>query len=428
MNNNVKLVAEIIEKIKVLPLNTETTVSELISYNPEQYFVEPLIQGQIINAVEEICRKENIYIERNKDEKGGLAFYGKFKKIENKNAEIVINEIVNYIINMNVGEKSTIKSIYEHIIDKLNIADDMDLLNVQNQVETMCENKGIILDYSAYDGQIVGVPYSLEFVKKIVRKDECMDNEFKINNNISFENEETKAEYQKYLDEINEYNRKIANGEIPEKDLSAITDKFKQKFILNHKLDNNKVELYDEFKNWVKKKDNDNNVYFTCHSDIIGKIDFCKSYNPNIIKINNECLKELKNDNFNIKNEIVIDLDNMRVDLDYVNKNSENFKYALEKLFEIKNDLLNEIFSQTLSNVIDWWDNDKDENGDTIDIEYIKKCLDSIDIEISVEDKDIYINVSFGIEGLNGEDFLGSHILSALIESRDNYKIEFNVE
>ena len=59
---------------------------------------------------------------------------------------------------------------------------------------------------------------------------------------------------------------------------------------------------------------------------------------------------------------------------------------------------------------------------------YIKKCLDSIDIEISVEDKDIYINVSFGIEGLNGEDFLGSHILSALIESRDNYKIEFNVE
>lgn len=166
MNNNVKLVSEIIEKIKELPLNTETTVSELISYNPEQYFIEPLIQGQIINTVEEVCRKENIYIERNKDEIGGLAFYGKFKKIVNKNAEIVINEIVNYIINMDVGEKNTIKSIYEHIINKLNITDDMDLLNVQNQVETMCENKGIILDYSAYYGQMVGVPYSLEFVKK----------------------------------------------------------------------------------------------------------------------------------------------------------------------------------------------------------------------------------------------------------------------
>lgn len=41
--------------------------------------------------------------------------------------------------------------------------------------------------------------------------------EFKINNNISFEDEETKIEYQKYLDEINEYNRKVANGETLEK-------------------------------------------------------------------------------------------------------------------------------------------------------------------------------------------------------------------
>lgn len=251
MNNNVKLVPEIIEKIKVLPLNTETTIAELIGYNPEECFVDPLIQGQIINTVEEICRKENIYIERNKDEKGGLAFYGKLKKIENKNAEIVINEIVNYIINMNVGEKNTIKSIYEHIINKLNITVDIDFLNVQNQVETMCENKGIILDYSAYDGQIVGVPYSLEFVKKIVKEDECMNNEFKINNNIVFENEETKVEYQKYLDEINEYNRKVANGEKPESDLSEIMSKFKEKFNVDgventHVEDNNLDKLMEK--------------------------------------------------------------------------------------------------------------------------------------------------------------------------------------
>ena len=337
MNNNVKLVSEIIEKIKVLPFNTETTIAELINYNPEENFIEPLSQGQITNTVEEICRKENIYIERNK-EKGGLAFYGKFKKVEGIN------------------------------------------------------------------------------------------DEFNINSNISFEDEKTKIEYQKYLDEINEYNRKIANGETPEKDLSAITDKFKQKFVVNHKSDNNEVELYDEFKNWVKKNDNDNNVYFTCHSDIIGKIDFCKSYKPNIIKINNACLKELKNDEFRIKTEIVIDLDSIRENLDYVKENSVFFKNALEKLFEIKNDLLNEIFSQTLFYVNDWWGNNKDENGDIIDIEYIKKCLDNIDIEISADDKDIYINVYFGIEGLNEEDFLGSHILSALIENRDNYKIEFNIQ
>lgn len=57
--------------------------------------------------------------------------------------------------------------------------------------------------------------------------------EFKINNNISFEDEETKIEYQKYLDEINEYNRKVANGETLEKDLSTITEEFKQKFNVN---------------------------------------------------------------------------------------------------------------------------------------------------------------------------------------------------
>lgn len=147
MNNNVKLVPEIIEKIKVLPLNTETTISELIGYNPEECFVDPLIQGQIFSEVIAMCRKENICIESNRDEIGGLAFYRKFRKIDLNESESV---------NMN--------------------------------------------------------------------------NEFKINNNIVFKDEETKVEYQKYLDEINEYNRKVANGEKPESDLSEIMSKFKEKF------------------------------------------------------------------------------------------------------------------------------------------------------------------------------------------------------
>ena len=33
--------------------------------------------------VDENCRKENINIEENKDEFGGLAFYYKFKKVNN---------------------------------------------------------------------------------------------------------------------------------------------------------------------------------------------------------------------------------------------------------------------------------------------------------------------------------------------------------
>jgi len=71
-----------------------------------------------------------------------------------------------------------------------------------------------------------------------------MNNEFKINNNIVFEDEETKVEYQKYLDEINEYNRKVANGEKPESDLSEIMSKFKEKFDVEG-AENKKIESYD---------------------------------------------------------------------------------------------------------------------------------------------------------------------------------------
>ena len=43
--------------------------------------------------------------------------------------------------------------------------------------------------------------------------------------------------YQKYLDEVNEYNRKIATGEKLDKDLSAIMDEFKKKFSVERKND-----------------------------------------------------------------------------------------------------------------------------------------------------------------------------------------------
>ena len=67
----------------------------------------------------------------------------------------------------------------------------------------------------------------------------------KINDNISFENDETKREYQKYLDEINDYNEKIARGENPNVDITELTKKFKEKFKL---LDNNNNEIVSELK------------------------------------------------------------------------------------------------------------------------------------------------------------------------------------
>ena len=70
------------------------------------------------------------------------------------------------------------------------------------------------------------MPYDLEFMRKS-----------KLNaNNIKFEDDETKIEYQKYLDEVNEYNRKIVNGETPDKDLSTIIDEFKKNLLLKKKI------------------------------------------------------------------------------------------------------------------------------------------------------------------------------------------------
>lgn len=100
--------------------------------------------------------------------------------------------------------------------------------------------------------------------------------EFKINNNISFEDEETKIEYQKYLDEINEYNRKIANGEKPEKDLSAITEEFKQKFNVsgsetNSIEDKNLDELIEKLNKSLDSKYTDTNLSFEEQIDNIDK-------------------------------------------------------------------------------------------------------------------------------------------------------------
>ena len=56
--------------------------------------------------------------------------------------------------------------------------------------------------------------------------------EFKIKN-FEFDDEETKIEFQKYLDKVNEYNKKVANGEKPDKDLSEIVGEFGKKFELD---------------------------------------------------------------------------------------------------------------------------------------------------------------------------------------------------
>ena len=68
MNNNVKLTSDIIEKIKKLPFSTETTIAELINYNPEENFIDPMEQMSILRKVCTLAEENNICLEKNMEE------------------------------------------------------------------------------------------------------------------------------------------------------------------------------------------------------------------------------------------------------------------------------------------------------------------------------------------------------------------------
>ncbi|HIT10006.1 MAG TPA: hypothetical protein IAC24_00115, partial [Candidatus Onthousia faecigallinarum] len=85
----------IIKKIIDLPSETITTIADLINYNPNETFVEPLTQGQIRRLVKEICKKLNIELEENRDGFGGLAYYYQFKKVNNDKVKAYMEELIN---------------------------------------------------------------------------------------------------------------------------------------------------------------------------------------------------------------------------------------------------------------------------------------------------------------------------------------------
>ena len=77
-------VFDIIKKVIDLRAETTTTIADLINYNPNETFVEPMMQGQIRKLVEETCKRLKIELEENRDSFGGLAYYYQFKKINSK--------------------------------------------------------------------------------------------------------------------------------------------------------------------------------------------------------------------------------------------------------------------------------------------------------------------------------------------------------
>ena len=75
-------VYNIVKHIIDMPFDEETSISELIKYNPEKDSIDPLLQGEICNLVKDVCKEMNIKLEWLRKKIGGLAYYYKFKKVK----------------------------------------------------------------------------------------------------------------------------------------------------------------------------------------------------------------------------------------------------------------------------------------------------------------------------------------------------------
>lgn len=69
-----------------------------------------------------------------------------------------------------------------------------------------------------------------------------MNDELKVNNNVPFDSEETKQEFSNYIDEINEYNRKIKNGVETDVNPGDLLNKYREKFC-DEELENKMKEI-----------------------------------------------------------------------------------------------------------------------------------------------------------------------------------------
>ena len=77
-----RIVVKLIDKIKELSPNVETTIAQLLQLTNEDVAkIEPLLQGKVFNNLEKACVEANLKIEVDHDEIGGLGYHYKFKKI-----------------------------------------------------------------------------------------------------------------------------------------------------------------------------------------------------------------------------------------------------------------------------------------------------------------------------------------------------------
>lgn len=127
------IIFEIINKLVDFPNEIDTTIAELIKYNPDIEFIEPMKQGQIFRLLEQVCNRLNIRFVNTNDSRGGLAFYYTFKK-----GDKLSDKISKFFANKTYEDKLLIKygkaNKYEkHNLKLLFIADTHNCLKDGNE-------------------------------------------------------------------------------------------------------------------------------------------------------------------------------------------------------------------------------------------------------------------------------------------------------
>lgn len=113
-------ILNIVELIIALQPETTTTIAELIKYEPEKSFVEPITQGKVFNYVFDVCKKMNINLEKADKSFGGLAYYYTFKKADKK--EKNNDELIEHTINSNINFKFKLPKLYGETTKKTDIS------------------------------------------------------------------------------------------------------------------------------------------------------------------------------------------------------------------------------------------------------------------------------------------------------------------
>lgn len=174
----------VVKKIIELPNENEITIAKLLNYDPNEAFVDPLIQGKITNLIKEVCKKINIDLVRTGNKFIGLAYNVQYKKVKlDLEREFVGDKELKKIVEDTIGNNdpfwnepvyNIVKKIIElpegteaTITNLLNNSNytSKQLFDIHSCVNKVCEKLNIKLDFSSNHNKVWGLPYNLPFKK-----------------------------------------------------------------------------------------------------------------------------------------------------------------------------------------------------------------------------------------------------------------------